>query len=88
MKQMTRPFSLGHNGHAKCCDCERCSATRADALIRSWREYGSKAVVEPSKTVFVRAYWRKQKNHFNKMPNTRRRLKTLLTALRTDQRAA
>lgn len=76
------PHGLGFNGHARSCDCDPCARNRVAERETLWREHGAAASPDPKKTVFVRSFWRAQKNHFNKMPLTRRLLVERLRALK------
>ncbi len=77
-----KPYSVGFMGHAKVCDCEDCAVHRAGESLRMWKEYGAKAEIDPEKTVFVRAFWRKQAGHLRTKPNTLKALRMQLTYTR------
>lgn len=67
--QVLRSYQVGFNGHAKCCECVKCSNDRIHAF-RVWFAQQSKLPDMPdrTRTVFVRPHWRKQPNHLRKMP--------------------
>lgn len=67
--------------HTKNCDCPVHAKNRADDRVKLWRLHGAAAPLDPDKTVFVRSFWRSQKNHFNKLPNSRNELISRLRAL-------
>lgn len=69
------------NKHSKNCDCPTHAKQRADERVKLWQQHGAAAPVDPRKTVFVRSFWRAQKNHYNKLPNTRNELVARLRAL-------
>lgn len=78
-----RPYSVGFNGHAKCCDCEKCARARADQVNELWRANGSYARPKTvDATIFVRSYFRRQPNHLKKMPNTRRLMRAFVRGLK------
>jgi len=83
---MERPYAMGHHGHARCCDCIRCAETRAMMKLAEWQKYGGVAEADPEKTVFVRAYWRKQPGHLRNYPQTLKRLQRLLKTLQRGQK--
>jgi hypothetical protein len=67
--------------HPKNCDCTVCANARANERVKLWQLHGAAAPLDPNKTVFVRSFWRHQKNHFNKLPNSRNALVARLRAL-------
>ncbi len=69
------------NSHPKNCDCEVCALKRADERVALWKANGGVADVDPDKTVFVRSFWRAQRNHMKKFPNSRAALVARLRAL-------
>ena len=83
-----KPRLLGYFGHAARCSCTDCSKQRAVELRDEWRAYGSYAEVDPKKTVFVRAYFRAQKNHLVKRPNMLRAVKSMLFQMLKEQAEA
>ena len=79
MKTADKPYSLGFNGHAKCCDCVKCAKERAERVSKLWEANGSYARPKSSdSTIFVRSYFRRQPNHLKKFPNTRRLMRALV----------
>lgn len=83
---MNKPYSHGFNGHAKSCDCEKCATARAGQVTELWELNGSYAKPKTADaTVLVRSYFRRQANHYNKMPNTRRIMRELIRTIRKDQ---
>lgn len=78
---MSRPFAAGHGGHARSCDCGTCARARVEAALALHRKFGSAAEVHATKTVFVRAYWRRDPRHLARMPTTRALLKAELRRL-------
>lgn len=67
--------------HPRKCDCSYHAKQRADERVKLWQQHGAAAPLDPDKTVFVRSFWRFQKNHFNKLPNSRNELVARLRAL-------
>jgi hypothetical protein len=67
--------------HGRNCDCASCAEARVEEKVQLWKHHGAAAPVDPDKTVFVRSFWRKQKNHMRQMPNTRLILVSKLRAL-------
>jgi len=80
-KTTPAPYGTGFNGHAKSCDCKVCADARVEERVKLWRLHGGAAPVDPDKTVFVRSFWRAQRNHFSKYPNSRNALVVRLRAL-------
>jgi adenine-specific DNA glycosylase len=79
MKSDNKPYSLGFNGHAKCCDCADCAKARAERVSKLWEANGSYARPKTvDSTIFVRSYFRRQPNHLKKFPNTRRLMQALV----------
>jgi hypothetical protein len=64
----------GYNGHPLRCDCEVCAKMRTEDRVKLWRLHGAAAPLDPRKTVFVKSFWRAQRNHLNKLPNSRKAL--------------
>jgi hypothetical protein len=80
----TGPFSVGYNGHAKCCDCVDCAKARARRTSELWEANGSFARPKSAdSTVFVRSYFRKQSGHLNRFPNTKRLMRELVRGIKT-----
>ncbi len=75
---MSKPYSLGYNGHAKVCDCGKCGLARARYLAVQAR-VAADVKPEPTKgaTIFVRAHFRKGR-HLTKFPTTMRWYKRFL----------
>ena len=65
----SKPWAVGFDGHARSCDCKTCTPQRMRAF-KSYYEASSRPPLMPDqdRTVFVRAHWRKQKNHLNRFP--------------------
>lgn len=81
-----RDYSLGHNRHAKACDCGQCATARAEEMVARWKEHGKAAVPKDSgATVFVRSHFRHGRNHLSKQPKT---LRTIRELVRTIMRRA
>jgi len=59
MDRDDRPYAVGFNGHAQCCKCERCYESRQKAF-KKWVSTNAffPYADDPSKTVFVRPFWR------------------------------
>lgn len=77
-----KPYSLGFNGHAKACDCEKCAKARAERTAELWEKNGAYAQPKSAgATVFVNSYFRTQKNHFKRMPNSRNALRDLVAEI-------
>lgn len=70
-----RPYTLGFNGHAKCCQCKPCTRDRVKSF-KVWYSQQAKLPLmpDPTRTVFVRPHWRRQKGHLKKMPVFRKAL--------------
>ena len=78
-----KPFSLGYNGHAKSCDCDRCAKSHAAHVKKLWEANGSYAVPRSAdETVFVRSYFRRQPNHFAKKPDFAKAMRKLVGDIR------
>lgn len=81
-----KPYSLGFNGHAKSCDCERCAKSRAKRTSELWEANGSYAEPKTAdSTIFVRSYFRRQANHLRKYPNTKRIMRELIKTIQRDK---
>lgn len=80
------PYSVGFNGHAYCCDCLPCARMRAKRVTDYTQVPFLGGDVTPEKTVFVRAHFRRGKNHLSRFPNTHRLVKAAL--VRAQRRAA
>lgn len=86
-KNTEKPFAVGYNGHARCCDCARCGASRANAVSELWELNGSYATPKTAdSTIFVRSYFRRQPNHLKKFPNTRRIMRALVRTIRKERK--
>lgn len=72
----------------KGCDCAPCGQRRARGLREQWLEYGGAALPDPEKTVFIRAYFRKQKNHMRKQPHTLEMVTRILRQMVREARQA
>lgn len=84
---MNKPYSLGFNGHAKSCDCNKCAISRAERVSELWEENGSYAAPKTADaTVFVRSFFRRQPNHYKKLPNTRRVMRALIRTIRKEKK--
>ena len=73
----TKPYGVGVNGHANCCDCDDCASARAIAVkslagnpYLGGHLHNSRTVYVPS--YVVRAHFRRGKSHLAKFPNTRK----------------
>lgn len=74
-----KPYTLGFNGHARSCDCAACAKSRAERVAELWEKNGAYARPKSDDaTVFVNSYFRTQKNHFKRMPNSRNALRALV----------
>lgn len=81
-----RPYAAGFHGHAKCCDCERCAASRVAAVEKLWRQNGRYAAPRSSDaTIFVRSHFRRGKKHLSRFPNTKRFMRELVKTMRDDR---
>lgn len=74
----TGPYSVGFNGHAKCCNCKACSKDRAYNLVARVREHEVRPPADDA-TIFVRAHFRRGK-YLTKTPGTLRIYQRLLRA--------
>ena len=82
-----RPYALGFNGHARSCDCEKCATVRAERISQLWEENGQAAVPKTlDATVFVRSHFRRQSNHLQRFPETRKMMRSLLRLIK-DKRS-
>lgn len=74
---MNRPYSLGHNGHAKKCDCTKCAKSKARAfkfkleVVTTLDERFARAPISSDQTVFVRAHFKRSPNHLRRFPRAR-----------------
>ena len=81
---MDKPYAHGFNGHARCCDCEKCAASRAEAVASRWEENGKFATPKTlDSTVFVNSHFRRAPNHLKNFPATRKLMRNLLKLIKT-----
>lgn len=78
-----RPYSAGFiidgHPHAKKCDCLGCAKLRASELKHHLKEPAYPEVPKHlDQTVFVRPHFRRQANHYNKLPNSKAALRSLI----------
>lgn len=71
-----KPYGVGVNGHANCCDCTSCADWRADFIMERARGSNLGGHLHNTRTVFVpsyvvRSHFRRGKDHLAKFPNTR-----------------
>lgn len=78
---MSKPYGLGHHGHANICDCDMCARARVKFAMRQWQD-PVVPLPDPTRTVYVRAHWRAQPNHLKNYPNTLKQLKRALREAR------
>lgn len=78
-----KPYAVGHNGHARCCDCDKCAVVRAERISQLWEENGKAAIPKTlDSTVFVRSHFRRQPDHLKRFPTTRRMMRRLLKLIK------
>ena len=78
-----RPYGAGFNGHARSCDCEKCATSRAERISTLWEEHGKAAVPKTlDATVFVKSHFRRQSNHLQRFPETRKMMRSLLRLIK------
>ena len=81
---MDKPYAHGFNGHARCCDCGKCAASRAEAVASRWEENGKFAMPKTlDSTVFVNSHFRRAPNHLKNFPATRKLMRNLLKLIKT-----
>jgi hypothetical protein len=87
-RKNAKDHSIGYNGHAKCCPCESCAKSHAEYIHELWEENGRFALPKTAdSTVFVKSYFRRQPNHFNKRPNFAEAVRLMIKQIRKEKRA-
>lgn len=80
----TKPYGMGVNGHANCCDCTACADVRATYVAKTAGYANLGGHVHSSRTVYVgaymvRAHFRKNPRHLTKFPNTKKAVQAAIT---------
>lgn len=82
VKTDVKKYAVGFNGHAKCCDCDRCAKDRAEEIVQTAKARKIR-ITDPRATVMVKSYTvrahaRRNKNHLGAYPATLKLLKKML----------